>query len=359
MLRLRTGSRRATSGSLSRVAPLALLLAVASAGVIAPSAGLAQPADEKSAEEKASALKAFEDGLEAERKGDYNVALEKFQKVGAFKMTPHVRFHIALCEEKLGKLVSALRGFELAEAEAVKMGKDAQVVAEKAPARIEALRKRVASVRIEVKGTVLYSRVVIDGQPVLAKDYGSLINLDPGPHTIAVDTDGVLSQEKQLTLAERGYETLTFEIEDKEKPAPTATATATVTAAPTVAPPPPASKLPAFVIGGVGVASLIGAGVFYGLRVGALDSFAAGCPADKFPPDESGVQHCPASVQGAREDAQAFTLGAGVLLGVGVAALGGAGVYWLLTQRKAGAPAPKAAIGVSVTTSGVRISGQF
>ncbi len=337
------------------------MLAVLSAGVIAPATGLAQPAgDGKSAEEKATALKAFEDGLEAERKGDYSVALEKFQKVGAFKMTPHVRFHIALCEEKLGKLVSALRGFELAEAEAQKMGNDAKVVAEKAPARIEALRKRVASVRIEVKGTVLYSRVVIDGQPVLAKDYGSLINVDPGAHTIAVDTDGVLSQEKQLTLAEHGYETLTFEIEDKEKPVPTATASATVTAAKAVAPPPPpASKLPAFVLGGAGVASLIGAGVFYGLRVGALDSFAQGCPTDKFPPDKDGVQHCPAAVQGAQSDAQSFTIGAGVLLGVGVAALGGAGAYWYVTQRKAPATVPVVSIGVSVMPSGVRVSGSF
>ncbi|MFO0590848.1 MAG: hypothetical protein U0441_25110 [Polyangiaceae bacterium] len=328
--------------------------------MVATSPGLAQPAEaEKTPEEKAAALKAFEDGLTAEKNGDYAVALEKFQKVGAFKMTPHVRFHIALCEEKLGKLVSALRGFELAEAEAIKMGKDAQVVADKAPARIEALRKRVASVRIEVKGTVLYSRVVIDGEPVLAKDFGSLINLDPGAHVIGVETDGQLSQKREVTLAEHGYETLTFEIEDKERPVPTATATVTETAPPPPPPPPP-SRLPAFIAGGVGVASLIGAGVFYGLRAGALDSFAEQCPIGKYPPDSSGVQHCPVGAQGARDDAQQFTLGAGVLLGVGLAALGGAGAYWYFTQRKPAAkPAPAASIGVSIGPGSLKVIGSF
>ena len=339
-----------------------LVLAIASTGVMASSVGLAQPADtEKTAEEKAAALKAFEDGLAAEKNGDYQIALEKFQKVGAFKMTPHVRFHIALCEEKLGKLVSALRGFELAEAEAIKMGKDAQVVADKAPARVEALRKRVASVRIEVKGTVLYSRVVIDGEPVLAKDFGSLINVDPGTHVIGVETDGAIVDKREVTLAEKGYETITFEIQDKERPVATATATVTETAPPPPPPPPPPSKLPAFVAGGVGVASLIGAGVMYGMRAGALGSFAELCPTDKYPPDSTGVQHCPVAAQGARDDAQTFTLGAGVLLGVGIAALGGAGAYWYFTQRKPTAPTGKPApsIGVSVSPVSVKIVGSF
>lgn len=352
--RVRNGSRRA--------ALLALVLAVASPAVIAPAPSLAQPAEaEKTDAEKAAALKAFEDGLELEKQGDYSAALEKFQKVGAFKMTPHVRFHIALCEEKLGHLVAALRGFELAAAEATRMGKDAQVVAEKAPVRVDALRKRVAAVRIEVKGTVLYSRVLLDGEAVLQKDWSTLINVDPGTHTIAVETDGAIAQKKELTLGEKGYEIVNLEIADTERPAPTATATvtATVTATATAAPPPPPSKLPAYVIGGVGVASLIGAGVLYGLRVGALGTFEEGCPTDKFPPDKDGVQHCPAAAEGALADAQSFTIGAGVMLGVGIAALGGAAAYWFLTEPKKGAQPPKTSIGVSVAPSGVRVFGKF
>src|SRR5689334_20757186 len=166
--------------------------------VIVP-VGLAAPVPSRaqtSVTDKAAALKAFDDGLDLEKKGDYAAALEKFQKVGEFKMTPHVRFHIALCDEKLGHLVAAVRGFELAEAEAIKMGKDAQVVADKAPGRAEALRKRVAAVRIEVKGRILYSHILLDGQPIAQKDFGTLVSVDPGPHAIEVETDGAIAQKK-------------------------------------------------------------------------------------------------------------------------------------------------------------------
>lgn len=355
---LRTGSRRGV--------PFGLVLAVASQAVIAPSLSSAQQpsasataAAAPSDEEKLAAKKAFDEGMELEKRDDYAGALEKFQKVGAFKMTPHVRFHIALCEEKLGRLVSALRGFELAVVEANRVGKEAQVVAEKAAARVDVLRKRVAGVRIEVKGTVLYSRVLLDGEPVQSRDWSTLINVDPGAHTVAVETDGAIAQKRELTLAEKGYEIVTLEIVDKEKPMPTATATvsatATVTAPP---PPPPPSKLPVIVLGGVGVASLIGAGVFYGLRAGALGAFEEQCPIDTYPPDQNGVQHCPQGAEGARADAESFTIGAGVMLGVGVAALAGAGAYFLLTQPKKGAP-PKASIGVSVAPTSVRVFGKF
>ncbi len=314
---------------------------------------------EPSEADRAAAKQAFDDGLELERKTDYAAALSKFKKVGEFKMTPHVRFHIALCEEKLGQLVSAMRGFELAAAEAVKMGKDAQVVADKAPERAEALRKRIAAVRVEVKGKVLYSRVLIDGQPLLEKDFGTLVSVDPGTHLIEVDTDGTISQHKEVVLSEKGYETITFEINDREKPVATATASVP-TSAPTVLPPPPPpppSLVPVFVIAGVGAVSLIGAGVSYGLRLGALGRFDEACPA---PQNKDVPRNCPPEAQAPHDEAQTLTIAAGVLTGVGVAALAGAGAYWLYTSRSSSGPAkPKAAIGVSVAPSGVRVFGQF
>lgn len=345
-----------------RSAWLPLLAAVVCLGLGAP-VSVAQPTDA----ERAAAKQAFDEGLDLEKKGDYSNALAKFQKVGAFKMTPHVRFHIALCEEKLGKLVAALRGFELAEAEALKMGKDAQVVAQKAPERAEALRKRVASVRIEVKGRVLHSKVLLDGEPVLAKDFGTLVPVDPGTHAIEVETDGEIAQKKEVTLAERGYETITLEIEDEEKPEPSATATATASAtAAAPPPPPPPSRVPAFVLGGAGVASLIGAGVLYGMRVVSLGDLEGQCTV----PDGGGQWQCPEGARGAYDDAQIFTIGAGVLVGVGAAALAGAGAYWFLTQRKPATGAPgsrpangnaqvEPAIAVGVTPGGIRLLGRF
>jgi hypothetical protein len=111
------------------------------------------------------------------------------------------------------------------------------------------------------------------------------------------------------------------------------------------------------VLGGAGVASLIGAGVMYGLREGALGSLRTACP-----PGMDDKLHCsPAvrdSVQGLQSDAQTFTVTAGVLLGVGVVAVGGAGAYWFWTGRAAKKQQP-AAVGVSVGPASVHVIGQF
>ncbi len=82
----------------------------------------------------------------------------------------------------------------------------------------------------------------------------------------------------------------------------------------------------AWVLGGAGVAALIGAGVFFGLRQGALSDAAELCP------EEGGVLRCPGPAQeteaaGLRSDAGTFTVGAAVAGGVGVAALVGA-IVW-------------------------------
>lgn len=335
-----------------RAASLAAFVVTVSGGVAAPALSRAQTA----VTDKAAALKAFEEGLDLEKKGDYAAALSRFQKAGEFKMTPHVRFHIALCDEKLGHLVAAVRGFELAEAEANKMGKDAQVVADKAPGRAEALRKRIAAVRVEVKGRILYSRVLLDGQPIAQKDFSTLVSVDPGPHKIEVETDGAIAQKRELTLPEKGYETITLEIDDPEKPAPTATAAASTSAPPPPPPPPaPPSKLPAFVLGGAGVAAFIGAGVLYGLREGALGQInPTSCP-----PNAVGKLQCPLGLQGTYDDARTFTTGAGVMVGVGILAVGGAAGYWFFTQRAAKNQPQAPAVGVSVGPTSIRLVGAF
>ena len=61
-------------------------------------------------------------------------------------MTPRVRYHIAMCEEKLGKLVAALGGYELAKSEAETVGPDFQAEVDGA---IEALRQKIPMLTIE------------------------------------------------------------------------------------------------------------------------------------------------------------------------------------------------------------------
>ncbi|MDQ2647624.1 MAG: hypothetical protein M3020_27760, partial [Myxococcota bacterium] len=92
---------------------------LACSGVVSPSVAQAQAAQEE--DESASLVKAralFQRGLELEQAGNYSAAVQAFREVGQVRMTPQVRYHIALCEERLGRLVAALGGYELALAEA-------------------------------------------------------------------------------------------------------------------------------------------------------------------------------------------------------------------------------------------------
>src|SRR5260221_658363 len=96
----------------------ALCLPLAVVGVtLAPRPAFAQDKKELS---KARAL--FQRAIELEQAGNYTQALEQFRDVGQVRMTPQVRFHIATCEEKLGRLVTALGGYELALADAETVG---------------------------------------------------------------------------------------------------------------------------------------------------------------------------------------------------------------------------------------------
>src|SRR5690348_10054221 len=66
----------------------------------------------------------FQRGIELEQASNWSEAIQQFREVGQVRMTPHVRFHIAFCEEGLGRLVTALGGYELALSEADQVGPD-------------------------------------------------------------------------------------------------------------------------------------------------------------------------------------------------------------------------------------------
>src|ERR1044071_10265846 len=68
------------------------------------------PALAQDANELKRARAQFQQATELEQAGNWTAALQAFREVGQVRMTPQVRFHIAVCEEKLGRLVAALGG---------------------------------------------------------------------------------------------------------------------------------------------------------------------------------------------------------------------------------------------------------
>src|SRR5262249_5753978 len=116
---------------------------LAVAGAVALSAPRPAAAGDPKGDSLAQLRAVFSEGRALEDKGRWADALEKFKEVAAAKMTPQVRFHIALCEENLGKLVSAMRGFQLAASEGTAAGSSAVEVPPAANQHAEALRGRI------------------------------------------------------------------------------------------------------------------------------------------------------------------------------------------------------------------------
>src|ERR1041384_1093384 len=99
---------------------------------------LATPAAAQDKKELSRARAQFQRAIELEQAGNYSTALEQFRDVGQVRMTPQVRFHIASCEEKLGRLVTALGGYQLAFADAASVGEDFKAEVEAAVTRLQA-----------------------------------------------------------------------------------------------------------------------------------------------------------------------------------------------------------------------------
>jgi hypothetical protein len=301
-------------------------------------------------EELAAARQLFNEGKELEKQKSYEGALEKFKKVAGVKMTPQVRFHIALCEENLGHLVEAINGFELAADEAKRAGSTATEVAENAPKRAEGLRERVPTLQLKVTGKVLTSKILLDSSPLTAALIGVATPIDPGDHAVEVqDAAGKITFHKDLKLEERAHEHLDGEVNDVEIAAvPTDTA-------PIPPPPPPRSRAPVFIAGGVGVASLIASGVFFGLRAGTITTASASCT----PPGS--YTHCKDTPEArdAIASGKTYSTVSSVTLGVGLAGLGAAGILWFVTSPKKAPAPPKAGVTLVPTGPGFEIRGVF
>jgi len=345
-----TASGRIGTGGRGRGGRAARLLTLVALCLAAPSAPAA--ADEPaapSAEDLAAARQIFNEGKALEKKKDWAEALKRFRRVAAVKMTPQVRFHLALCQEHLGRLVEALNGFELAYEEARRTGRGAEEVLELARARAQALRQRVSALRLTVRGTLRTSRVLIDDNPVPPALFGTEIPLDPGAHVVTVQRDREVIFSKSIELPPRGRDALEITVDDPEAPPEPDNPSPEVKAPP---PPPPPSRAPAYLAGAVGLGALAGAGVFFALRESAFGDVRATCSG------EGQTKGCDPAMRDRFEQGKTYTTAAAVLGGVGVVGLASAGVLWVALTPGDATPA-QTSVRLAPTLGGVRVLGSF
>jgi len=273
----------------------------------APGEGFAQTKQELN---KARAQ--FREGLALAAANNCAGALVKFKAVAEVKMTPQVAFNIAECEEKLGKLVSALGNYRLAESAAAGDPKAKDVAAQAGP-RIAAIEGRIPKITITRGKNAEAASIEVDGIEIGEAQIGAPMPVDPGPHRVVGKVDGAEIWSETVTVAEKDEKPV--EVIGKEVPK----------IEPTDRPPPPelpkeepkptssGPSIPGIVLTSVGVVAIgAGLGVFFGPRQSKLDELYALCGGDN---------HCPPSAKPTEDEGRLLTGIAQGAVGVGAASL--------------------------------------
>jgi hypothetical protein len=297
----------------------------------------------------------FQQGLALETAGDWPGALAIFQEVSAVKMSPQVRFNIALCEEHLGKLAMALGDYRLAASEAD--AERAPEVAAQAPGKVEALLARIPKVVVKRGAGADFATISLDGIALGAASVGGEMPIDPGPHTIEARAPGFNMFMTSFSIAEKEVKAVEVTL---------AKATLAGVHSPAEAPeegrahgrdaakssePGRATNVVPYVVGGVGVASLVSSGIFFLLRAGAVSDLDAMCGPER---------RCPAEAISTFDKGRTYTTVADVTLGLGVIGLGtGAVLYFTQAKPTVSSSGLDASLGAPGALAGATVRARF
>lgn len=281
---------------------------------LAASLSFAPQAYAQTSEELQRARNDFRQAITLQAAGDYAGALAKLQAVSAVRMTPQVRFNIAVCEKNLGKLVAALGNFTLSQSEA--LDQDLTEIAQMAEEHIDDIQARMPKLTIVRGEGAEAATISLDGVDLGAAVLGSEMNVDPGPHSIVAKVDGETSFSRTVEMAEHGIERVVVTIEsaapaivEKPKSEPLALE---------IEPSGWSKKHTAFTALGVGGAGAVAGIVFLVLRSGTISDLDAVCQ----------DMRCPASAESTADKGKLYTGLAGASLAVGAVGLG-LGSYFL------------------------------
>ena len=315
----------------------------------------------------------FAQATKLETAESYTSALEKLKEVAAIKSTPAVLYHMANCEEQLGKLGDALLHFQQSNELAIQQ--NSSEVRGLAPGKVAALRDRAPRLAIEVTPRLDHTEILLDGVAV-PSDKLQDVRVNPDQeYVLKIRAPGREPIEKTVRLKERGTEDLHIELKvtpaalpsgpEHDHPEPVAPS----------AHPQERSVLP-LVLGGAASAVFLGVGIAMtfaangkGSDSDALRAQVLSLSSNKDP--EAGgqcvnptgadlVRACDAlsSSESSRLTFQGIAIGA--YIGAGAALAGGA--IWYFMQPRAPTSASSAIQATPVITtssSSVVVSGRF
>lgn len=304
----------------------------------------------------------------ARDRGDHAEALSLLRQAAARRMSPSLAIFIAEEERQTGDLLRAIADARVALAgitqNATLANRD--TLLEQAGMLMAQLQAATARITVAVptdcpQGT----SVTLNGSPLRESYWRAEVDVLPGAQTVVVEAPGhrVVRERVSITAGRSVVVPVSLVPET-----PTTTQSPTVPAptpvtptAPTesTAPTEPSSGGGAgagpWVVMGAGALSFALAGVFYGLRQGALSDRDAACGST----EGTCVGNAAAVSQAmqSQDSAGTFNTLTNAALGVGAAAVVGGGLWWLLGRRGESRPAA-ASVWVAPSREGVTLGWQ-
>jgi hypothetical protein len=280
------------------------------------------------ARDPAAAEALFEQARAAMAVGSYDLACERFGESDALDPAVGTRFNLADCEERRGRLATALRLFDAVAVE-LPLDDDRRLMAQ---ARARELAPRVARLRLTPQPGAQGSRVTLDGVELGEADWGRDLALEPGRHELLVQPRGGGAPERVAFAAKAG-ELVVLPL----SPPAAGPAATPPPAKPTIAAEPStrASRAPwALAAGGVGIAGVTLGTVAGVVTLDKKQLAEANC--------SDATQTCNAVGVAANTSGKKYAVLSAVGFGVGVAGLA-LGAYWWLTRGPATSPSASSA----------------
>ena len=175
-----------------RTALGALVAMVATVGLaIAPNHALAETSAEV-------ADRMFREAKKAMESGDYPRACPLFEESQRLDPGGGTLMNLGLCQEKLGKLATAQKTFELAANRARSDGRADRLG--EAHAHLAALAPRVPTLTlVTARSNQDRPHVTVDGRSIAAEELGQKLAFDPGPHAVRIELARSVGSEAPVT----------------------------------------------------------------------------------------------------------------------------------------------------------------
>ncbi len=325
----------------------ALLVALA---LFAPKIARAQ-----TAEDKAAAESAFEEGKRLMAAHAYAEACPKFAE--SLRRDPGLGTMLGLadCFEKNGQTASAWAEFREAAGATARKGDRREALARENAARLEPLLSKVV-VRIAAEADVRGLTVKRDGVEIERAAWGEQVPVDPGVHAIAASAPGRKDWQTTVNVsAHASVQTVTIPRLDEAPPAaevlpPSPAASTPADTQPTTQGDGRTQRIAAVAVVGAGVVGVV-LGTVFGLHAKSkLDESNANSHCD---PSNA----CDGPGIGLRSDAKSAATVSTIAFAIGGAAIAGGAVLWFTAPR--GDHTGQTGVGVAPSLRGVTLTGTF